>query len=212
MALVTRLVDGAQQLVAQTASEGDLELTPEQLSEVRSALQSDRSGTLNDSDLFVRSYSPPLRLIIIGAVHVTQILASMARLAGFQVTVIDPRGAFARAELFPDVALHVDWPEKVLPRLDLDERTALVTFTHDPKIDDPALRIALASPVFYIGALGSKRTHAARCERLDASGELARIHGPIGLNLGGREPAEIAVATLAEIVQVRHQGATREVR
>jgi xanthine dehydrogenase accessory factor len=149
-------------------------------------------------------------LLIVGAVHIAQALAGMAATAGYEVTVIDPRGAFASPERFPGVTLCDEWPDEALARLGLDEATALVALSHDPKLDDPALELALPSTLFYIGALGSRRTHEKRLERLCAAGlgELTgRIHSPIGLDLGGRAPAEIAVSILAEIIRVRYKGA-----
>jgi xanthine dehydrogenase accessory factor len=159
--------------------------------------------------LFARAYVPAPRLLIVGAVHIAQALAPMAATAGFEVIVIDPRGAFASAERFPGVQLTDEWPDEALGRLGLDAATALVALSHDPKLDDPALELALPSQVFYIGALGSRRTHEKRLGRLREVGLdawLGRIHSPIGLDLGGRSPAEIAVAILAEVIQVRHRG------
>ena len=210
---VTRLGDGAQCLVDAEACEGELALSPELLAEARSLLSSGRSTPLAGADgLFARAYVPSPRLLIVGAVHIAQALAPMADAAGFEVIVIDPRGAFASADRFPGIQLIDEWPDEALARLGLDEATALVALSHDPKLDDPALELALPSKVFYIGALGSRRTHEKRLERLRAAGlgELVgRIHSPIGLALGGRSPAEIAVAILAEIIQVRHSGERR---
>ena len=190
---------------------GELALTPEQLVEAASLLQSGRCGVLETlPDSFARAYVPSPRLLIVGAVHIAQALAGMATTAGYEVTVIDPRGAFASPERFPGVTLCDEWPDEALARLGLDEATALVALSHDPKLDDPALELALPSKLFYIGALGSRRTHEKRLERLRAAGlgELTgRIHSPIGLDLGGRAPAEIAVAILAEIIRVRYKGA-----
>jgi xanthine dehydrogenase accessory factor len=152
---------------------------------------------------FLTVYNPPLDLAIVGAVHIAQPLAAIARLAGYGVRVIDPRTAFATAERFPGVALTHDWPDEALAKTPLGRRSALVALTHDPKVDDPALTAALNSGCFYIGALGSKKTHAGRRERLKQHGfsdaELDRIHGPIGLAIGARSPAEIAIAILAEM-------------
>jgi len=146
----------------------------------------------------------PLRLVIVGAVHVAQPLAEMAGLAGFAVTIVDPRRAFATAARFPGQALSVAWPDVAIAELSPDARTAVVTLTHDPKLDDPALIAALASPAFYVGCLGSSKTHAARRTRLGergvAAAALDRLHGPVGLAIGARTPAEIAVAILGEIV------------
>lgn len=151
---------------------------------------------------------PPLRLVIIGAVHVAAPLAQMARLAGFAITIVDPRRAWATADRFPNDTLVTDWPDVALAAAALDARTAVVALTHDPKLDDPGLRAALKSPAFYIGCLGSKKTHAARRERLGAMGaddrELDRLHGPVGLDIGAKSPAEIAVSILAEIIAALH--------
>lgn len=157
-----------------------------------------------DAFVFVQPFLPPLQLIIVGAVHVAQALAPLARLAAFDVVVVDPRSAFATAERFPDVQIIPSWPAEALRQLTLHRRTALVTLTHDPKLDDPALHAALASEVFYVGALGSGKTHAARKSRLLAAGLFAsqvdRIHGPVGLSIGARTPAEIAVSILADVI------------
>ena len=146
---------------------------------------------------------PPPRLVITGAVHISQALAPMAKLTGYDVTIVDPRTAFASHERFPDVKLIADWPDAALPPLAIDHYTAFVALTHDPKIDDPALTHALERDCFYIGALGSKKTHARRVERLKAQGigdaKIARIHSPIGLAIGAVSPAEIAVAIIGEI-------------
>src|SRR6185312_1847296 len=155
---------------------------------------------------FLEVYNPPLDLVIVGAVHIAQPLSQMAALTGYGVRIIDPRTAFATAERFPGIALSHDWADEALAKAPLGPRSAVVLLTHDPKLDDPALVVALKSDCFYIGALGSKKTQAARRARMQAEGfgeqELARIHGPVGLNIGARSPAEIAVAILAEITQV----------
>jgi xanthine dehydrogenase accessory factor len=154
---------------------------------------------------FLSVYNPPLDLAIVGAVHIAQPLARMATLAGYEVRIIDPRTAFASTERFPGITLLHDWPDEALEKAPLGFRSALVALTHDPKLDDPALCAALASPCFYIGALGSKKTHAARLVRLREHGlsdeALARIHGPIGLPIGAKSPAEIAVSILAEMTR-----------
>ena len=208
--VVTRLGDGAQCLVDAASCSGDLSLSPAELAAARGALGSGRSMSLAGVEgLFARAYVPPPRLLIVGAVHIAQALAPMAAAAGFEVVVIDPRGAFASAQRFPGVQLSDEWPDEALGRLGLDPATALVALSHDPTLDDPALELALPSQVFYIGALGSRRTHDRRLERLRAVGLeawLGRIHSPIGLDLGGRSPAEIAVAILAEVIQVRYRG------
>jgi xanthine dehydrogenase accessory factor len=174
----------------------------------------DRSGFVEDDPArFVAVHNPPLRLAVVGGVHIAQPLARMAREAGYDVTIIDPREAFASAARFPGETLVHDWPDAALERHGLDIRTAVVLLTHDPKLDDAALMAALPSPVFYIGALGSTRTHAKRVERLRAAGvseeRIARIDAPVGLAIGARSPAEIAVATLAQITERLRRPETR---
>ncbi|MEO0379106.1 MAG: XdhC family protein, partial [Pseudomonadota bacterium] len=166
---------------------------------------SDRSGMEEDGRTFVAIHNPPLRLAIVGAVHIAQALVPMARIAGYDPVIIDPRAAFGSAARFPGEKLMEDWPDEALAEVGLDTRTALVLLTHDPKLDDPALHIALKSEAFYIGALGSTRTHAKRVERLEQAGftpeQIARISGPVGLNIGAASPSEIAVSILAQMVQ-----------
>jgi xanthine dehydrogenase accessory factor len=212
IALATRLADGAQSLYDGVSCTGALELNAAQLAEAHGLLAAGRSASLAASQgaIFLRSYAPSPKLVVIGAVHIAQFLAPMAALAGFEVTVIDPRQAFASAARFPGVTLLVEWPGPALARIGLDEHTAVVTLTHDPKLDDPALCAALQSPVYYIGALGSTRTHAKRIERLREQGlaQFApRIHAPVGLDLGGRAAAEIAVSVLAQVIQERYRRA-----
>jgi xanthine dehydrogenase accessory factor len=153
--------------------------------------------------VFLTVFVPPPKLVITGAVHISQALAPMAQLLGYDVTIVDPRTAFASIERFPDVKVIADWPDTALPPLGVDRYTAFVALTHDPKIDDPALIHALGRACFYVGALGSKKTHARRVERLTAQGvsaaDIARIHAPIGLPIGAVSPPEIAVAILGEI-------------
>ncbi|MDJ0942000.1 MAG: XdhC family protein [Kiloniellales bacterium] len=210
-ALVTELDSGRQAVVDRGAvGAGALQPGPEVLSAVAAAIRHDRSGRLPEplEGHFVAVFNPPLRLAIVGAVHTAQLLAPMAELAGYEVTLIDPRRAWASPDRFPGLTLVDDWPDEALAKLAPDSRTAVVTLTHDPKLDDPALIAALNSEAFYLGALGSRRTHATRLERLRDQGceeaALARIHGPIGLPLGGRSPAEIAIAVLAQMTQVLH--------
>ena len=169
----------------------------------------DRSGFEEDGRTFVGIHNPPLRLIIVGAVHIAQALVPMARIAGFDPVIVDPRERFAAAARFPDERIEAEDPEDVLPRIGLDARTAVVLLSHEPRIDDPALHLALHSDCFYIGALGAKRTHAARVARLEAAGfapdQIARVNGPIGLDIGAATPAEIAVSILSEMVQALRQ-------
>lgn len=163
---------------------------------------------------FLAVFNPPLDLVVVGAVHIAQPLARIALLTGYGVRIVDPRAAFATAERFPDVKLSHDWPDEALAKAPLGPRSAIVALTHDPKFDDPALAAALKSPCFYVGALGSKKSHAARLARLKQMGfsepELARIHGPVGLAIGARSPAEIAISILAEMTRDLRTGGDRQ--
>lgn len=210
VARVTRLADGATTQVDTDTEAGDLVLAGEIASRVRQRFTSGASGMLDEpGTLFARVYAPPPRLLIVGAVHIAQALAPMAAMAGYAITIIDPRRAFASAERFPGVELTDEWPDEAMRRLAPDAQTAVITLTHDPKLDDAALAVALASPAFYIGSLGSSRTHAKRVERLSELGlaeQIGRIHAPVGLDLGGRYPSEIAVSILAEIIRIRYKG------
>ncbi len=166
--------------------------------------KSDRSGMAEDGR-FIAIHNPPLRLIVIGAVHIAQPLLQIARTCGYAPTLIDPRAAFGSEARFPGEIILDDWPDEALAALRPDARTAIVTLTHDPKLDDPAIRFALTSPCFYLGCLGSTRTHAKRVDRLTAAGftpdQIARIHAPVGLDIGARTPAEIAVSIMAQITE-----------
>lgn len=210
IAVVTRLSDGAQALVRDGEVSGELELTDEQAAEVRRRLRGNRSGALespSDGILFARCHAPAPRMVVVGAVHIAQALAPMAAMAGFEVIVVDPRRAFATSERLPGVSVMASWPDEAMAKLGLDGQTAVVTLSHDPKLDDPALIAALRSHAFYIGALGSRRTHAKRVARLTEAGlgeALHRIHAPVGLDLGGRAPVEIAVSILAQVIQARY--------
>ena len=165
----------------------------------------DRSGVEDDGDTFVAIHNPPLRLVIVGAVHIAQALVPMAQVAGFDAVVIDPREAFGSQARFPDAQVINDWPDAAMDTVGVDTRSAVVLLTHDPKLDDPALHIALRSDAFYIGALGSKRTHASRVARLEEAGftaaDIARINGPVGLDIGAASPPEIAVSILSQMIQ-----------
>jgi xanthine dehydrogenase accessory factor len=180
----------------------------------REALVADQGRVVEagGAKVFLNVFNPPLRLAVVGAVHIAQPLVQIARLANYDVTVIDPRRAFASADRFPGITLSHDWPDEALAAFKPDRRTAVVTLTHDPKLDDPALIEALRSDAFYVGALGSRKTHARRLERLKAAGipesEFGRIHGPVGLSIGAKSPAEIAVSILAQMTAVlREAGA-----
>jgi xanthine dehydrogenase accessory factor len=210
-ALVTDLESGAQALVVDGTPSGEIELGPALSRFVEDAVAADKGMTtdIHGARYFVQVFNPPRRLIIVGAVHIAQALGPMAAMSGYEVVVVDPRGAFATEKRFPGVELIGDWPDDALEALDIDRRTAVVTLTHDPKLDDPALKVALSKSPFYIGALGSKRTHAGRVERLAADGitpeDIARIHAPVGLDIGAVSPAEIALSILAEMTASLHR-------
>ena len=205
-AVVTNTGNGQQAFIRDGECVGDLALVPDQLKQVNKMIDRDLSGPITDTALFVRVYGPSHRMIIIGAVHIAQALAPMAQLAGFDVTVIDPREGFIKAGRLSDVTTVAEWPDDAMDTLAPDKRTAVVTLTHDPKLDDPALAAALRSPAFYIGSLGSTQTHAKRLQRLKDEGfsnaDVARIHGPVGLNIKAKTPSEIAVAILGQVVAI----------
>jgi xanthine dehydrogenase accessory factor len=201
--LATRLPSGEQRLLPDPGAPADLAEAASR------ALERDESGTvrIGGADFFLHAYNPPLRLIVVGAVHIAQALVPFAVPCGFAVTIVDPRRSFASDERFPGVEISTDWPDEALEKFAPDSRTAVVTLTHDPKLDDPALDHALKSQAFYIGALGSRRTHAARLNRLRELGHqdnaLSRIRGPVGLNIEAVTAPEIALSIIAEIVAVR---------
>ncbi len=201
--LATQLPGGEQRLLPDPAAPAALNQAAE------AVLQSDESGThtIDGTTWFLHAHNPPLRLVIVGAVHIAQALAPFAAQCGFGVTVVDPRRSFASDERFPGITISTEWPDEAMDALRPDSRTAVVTLTHDPKLDDPALDRALKSAAFYIGALGSRRTHAARLKRLAELGHseaaMARIKGPVGLNIEAVTATEIAVAAIAEIIAVR---------
>ena len=207
-AVITYLSSGRQILYRQNDHADAGAIAPELHSEIRDALRQDRSRCVETEteSVFVHVFNPPLRLVVVGAVHIAQALVPMAELVGYEVVVVDPRRSFASGDRFPGTALVDEWPDDAVAALVLDSRTALVTLTHDPKLDDPALIAGLRSPAFYIGSLGSRRTHRTRLERLRQAGveerALARIHAPIGLDIGAQSPAEIAAAIVAEITAV----------
>ncbi len=198
--LVTDVTTGEQRLVKASDFAGD-----ELSAELAKQLRMGKSGNIEVAGrkLFLSVHAPTARLVIIGAVHISQALAPLARSLGYDVTVVDPRTAFASPERFPDVRLIAEWPDTALPQLHVDHYTAFVAVTHDPKIDDPALLHAFEKDCFYIGALGSRKTHAKRLDRLKAQGasesDVAKIRAPIGLAIGAVSPAEIAVSIMAEI-------------
>ena len=206
--LITDTASGAQRLVKAAHVKNDAlrDVLEKRLRMAKSGMEDTPQGRF-----FLTVYVPSPRLVITGAVHVSQALAPIAQLLGYDVTIVDPRTAFASIERFPDVKVIAEWPDVALPPLAIDHYTAFVALTHDPKIDDPALEHALARDCFYIGALGSRKTHAKRVERLKQAGiseaDIARIHAPIGLDIEAVSPAEIAVAIMGEITQVLRQKA-----
>jgi xanthine dehydrogenase accessory factor len=212
VALATDLQTGTQLLLDDGATEGSLALDEMSLGTMREALRADRNISFDTARgrVFVQVFSPPRRCFVIGAVHIAQPLVPMLIATDYKPIVIDPRGAWATESRFPGVELSSEWPDEALERMKPDRASAVVALTHDPKIDDPGLIAALRSEAFYIGALGSRRTHAKRLERLAKEGfgenELSRIHGPIGLNIGGVSQAEVAVSIVAEMTQVLRRG------
>ncbi|WP_422014030.1 XdhC family protein [Reyranella sp.] len=207
--LATRLSDAAEALVYRDDAKGELASDAGIVAAAQRAMDIGKSETVDigGAKIFLNVYVPPPRLIIVGAVHIAQSLAPMAAMLEFDVTVVDPRGAWATTQRFPGVKVIQDWADEAFQEMGLDVSTAVVTLTHDPKLDDPALEAALKSDVFYIGALGSRRTHAKRKERLAEVGiteeMFTRVHGPVGLNIGAKSPAEIAVSILGQIIEVR---------
>ena len=199
--VATKLSDGDQTLIHADRLDdaGDLAEPAAQV------FKTDRSMTVEtpEGEIFLHVHNPPLKMVVIGAVHIAQHLAPMAEMLGYAVTIVDPRGAFATEDRFPGAGLLAEWPDEIWQELGVDRRTAVVALTHDPKIDDPALKQALGSQAFYVGALGSRRTHGRRVDRLSGDGvppdAVNRIHAPIGLDIGARGPAEIAVSILAEV-------------
>jgi xanthine dehydrogenase accessory factor len=218
-ALVTDLDSGAERLFvggealdrnvfdAEDSGPPELAISESSAAAIREASRTDASRVIEEGSrrLFIRVFSPPQRLFIIGAVHIAQSLSAMAREAGYAITLIDPRDTWATAARFPGIEIDRRWPDAALAELAIDRRTALVALSHDPKLDEPALGAALDSDAFYVGALGSRRTHARRLDRMREAGfddeQLARIRGPVGIDIGAVSPAEIAVSIIAEITQ-----------
>lgn len=206
--LVTDIETGAQSLVAGGEPQGELALDDGLRREVDTAIAKGESRLLEHEGkrIFVQVLAPRLRLFIIGAGHISQYLTAVAGTTGFDVTVIDPRTLYASPDRFPNAAISHEWPDEALDELGLDQGSAVVTLSHDPKLDEPALAAALRSEAFYVGALGSRKTQAQRRERMKEQGftdaELDRIHGPVGLDIGALSPAEIAVSIIAEIIDV----------
>jgi xanthine dehydrogenase accessory factor len=213
LVLVTHLESGSQALILADRSEGDLAIDADTIAAARIAMATERGATVDTpaGRVFPHPFCPPARLIVVGAVHIAEPLVRIGALAGYGVTLVDPRRAFAARHPFEGFLVIDDWPDEALERLKPDARTAVVTLTHDPKLDDAALDVALRSPAFYVGSLGSRKTHAARLHRLKKRGfsddVLARVHGPVGLDIGALSPAEIAVSIIAEITRIRRLAA-----
>lgn len=212
LVLITHLEKTEQYLYLET-EDTDTTTIPAELKQLaKQAVLLDRSQTheTESGNVFFHVFNPPLRMFIIGAVHISQTLAPLALMCAYDVTVIDPRQAFATNERFPDINISTEWPDKALEELLPDKRTAVVTLSHDPKLDDPALEVALKSDVFYIGALGSRKTHAGRQQRLQEKGfsneQQQRICAPVGLDIGAQSPAEIALSIMAQVTQHARQG------
>ncbi len=209
IALLTELRSGEQIVVGPLSESQDAEIDPAAIRRSRELLAEDRSERFDAASgpVFIQVFNPPFKLILVGAVHIAQPLAHLGALAGYEILIIDPRSAFAESARFAGLKVDARWPDLALAEITADRRTALVTLTHDPKLDDPALAWALRSPAPYIGALGSRKTHASRLKRLAQRGfsetDCARIHGPVGLSIGAVTPAEIAISIMAQITQAR---------
>ena len=201
-AIVTNLQNGESQVFepGQKLS-GDFDKFQK---EVENFFKSKRNGIIENSDIFIETYIRPIKVIIIGAVHIAQYLVNFAKSLNFEISVIDPRGYFATSQRFPDLKILNKWPDEAFKEIETNENTALIALTHDPKIDDPALQHALNKKFYYIGALGSKKTHENRCKRLKENGfnneEINSIHGPVGIKLGGKSASEIALSIVAQLV------------
>ena len=214
--LITHLEKPEQYLYSESR-ENNIGFIPDELEVLaKQAVRLDRSQMheTESGKVFFNVFNPPLRMFIVGAVHISQTLAPLAVMCGYDVTVIDPRKAFASNERFPDINISTAWPDEALEELIPDNRSAVVTLTHDPKLDDPALVSSLKSDAFYIGALGSKKTQAGRQQRLEEKGfsiqQQQRICGPVGLDIGAQSPAEIALSIMAQVTQHAHQGSAHQ--
>jgi len=176
--------------------------------QIKNFFKSKKNGIIDGTEIFVESYIRPIKVIIVGAVHIAQYLINFAKSLNFEISIIDPRGYFATSQRFPDLKVISKWPDEAFKEIDTDKNTALIALTHDPKIDDPALQHALNKKFYYIGALGSKKTHANRCKRLKEAGfndeQINSIHGPIGIKLGGKSAPEIALSIIAQLVSVTY--------
>ena len=201
-AIITNLKTGESEIF-----EKDKPLSKEMAvysNQINEFFKSKKNGVIENSEIFVETYILPIKVIIVGAVHIAQYLVDFAKSLNFEISIIDPRGYFASEQRFPDMKIINKWPDEAFKEIDTNENTALIALTHDPKIDDPALQHALKKKFYYIGALGSKKTHENRCQRLKEAGfsdeQIKSIHGPIGIKLGGRSAPEIALSIIAQLV------------
>jgi len=214
--LITELSTGDKAIVPFDETETVRDLPEELMQYVKTLKYSERNcmAAAGDREYFLHCFQPDPQLIIVGAVHIAKALAQFGRITGYEVILVDPREAFADAMRFPDISVHVEWPDEAMEHIGIHSRTAVVTLAHDPKLDDPALVTALRSDAFYIGALGSRKTHSDRLKRLKQEGfsedQLKRIHGPVGLGIGAVMPEEIAIAIMAQIIEVRRNGETQD--
>ena len=201
-AIITNLKTGDSEIFEKNKSlSKDMEIYSNQINEF---FKSKKNGVIENSEIFVETYVLPIKVVVIGAVHIAQYLVDYAKSLNFEISIIDPRGYFASEQRFPDMKIINKWPDEAFKEIDTNENTALIALTHDPKIDDPALQHALKKNFYYIGALGSKKTHENRCQRLKEAGfsdeQIKSIHGPIGIKLGGRSAPEIALSIIAQLV------------
>ena len=201
-AIITNLKTGESEIFEKNKPlSKEMEIYSNQISEF---FKSKKNGVIENSEIFVETYILPIKVIIVGAVHIAQYLVDFAKSLNFEISIIDPRGYFASEQRFPDMKIINKWPDEAFKEIDTNENTALIALTHDPKIDDPALQHALKKKFYYIGALGSKKTHENRCQRLKEAGfsdeQINSIHGPIGIKLGGRSAPEIALSIIAQLV------------
>ena len=201
-AIITNLKTGESEIFEKDKPlSKEMEVYSNQINEF---FKSKKNGVIENSEIFVETYILPIKVIVVGAVHIAQYLVDFAKSLNFEISIIDPRGYFASEQRFPDMKIINKWPDEAFKEIDTNENTALIALTHDPKIDDPALRHALKKKFYYIGALGSKKTHENRCQRLKEAGfsdeQINSIHGPIGIKLGGRSAPEIALSIIAQLV------------
>jgi xanthine dehydrogenase accessory factor len=201
-AIITNLKTGESEIFEKDKPlSKEMEVYSNQINEF---FKSKKNGVIENSEIFIETYILPIKIIIVGAVHIAQYLVDFAKSLNFEISIIDPRGYFASEQRFPDMKIINKWPDEAFKEIDTNENTALIALTHDPKIDDPALQHALKKKFYYIGALGSKKTHENRCQRLKESGfsdeQIKSIHGPIGIKLGGRSAPEIALSIIAQLV------------